>query len=109
MVKITKEQIEKIRELKSKGLTHLAIAKELGINTSTVFYWLSEENRRKVIEKIKSRFRILSPESKKIIFNSRREYQKNYCFKRYKEDEAFRAKVKERSRLWKRKKLAKIV
>ena len=91
---------QKIMELKEKGKKIIEISKELGVATSTVRYHLNPDYRKQLIETGKLKFKNLTPEQRKEYNLSRKEYNKNYQRRRYKEDPEFRLKkiemVKER-------------
>lgn len=49
--KITKEEIEKARELRATGLSQQKIADQLGLTRNQVQYWTNDESRKKQREK----------------------------------------------------------
>lgn len=91
---ITKETKNKIVNLRKKGLTLAVIAKQLGLSTSTVAYHSSADYKKKSIARaIKNQ----KP-------RDRREYNRIYQAKRYKNDLEFREKMKKDNREnWQRK------
>lgn len=92
--KITKEVIEKMRELKSKGYSYTQISFKLRVNTQTILYHLNEKYREK---RKKSSRKIMKKRYKKLRGDeNRKEYARNYCRKRYKNDVEFREKQKKR-------------
>jgi predicted transcriptional regulator len=104
-MKLTKEQIELMKKLFEEGKKQMEIVKELNINQSTVNYWLSIRERR--IKKVKEYNKNLSKEKKKEIYRNQYPYRKKYFRDRYRKDEEFRNKVKERARLYQRRKREK--
>lgn len=94
---------DKIQELRSKGKSIREIHKELGIAECLVQYYYNNDARKKRIRKAVDYFKSLPIERKKIAYSKRKDYLREYMRKRYNEDEVFRNKIKERSRLWKRK------
>jgi len=100
-MKLTKEQIEEIKLLKGKK-SSFEIAKDFGVSQSAIIYWSS--NREKSIQRAKEYTKNLSKEKKKELYDMQREYQKVYRKNRYKIDQEFREKIKERSREYKRRK-----
>jgi predicted transcriptional regulator len=107
-MKITQEQIEQIRKLNSEGKNQREIAKELGIWQSRVSYWISEDVRKNRSISAMKRFNRLTEQQKKACYLSRRDYNKKYMSRRYREDEKFRNTIKERSKIWKRKNYKKV-
>lgn len=94
-MKRTKEQIEKIKELKEKGENMRDISKKLNIPESTVHYYCDEKYKIKEIERTKKRFKEVGDTRDKEKY---RKYQREYHSRRYNEDPEFREKVKERNR-----------
>jgi predicted transcriptional regulator len=97
-MKITKEQIERMKVLKAAGIKQNAIALELGITQGVVSYYIGNGTREKRIKSSIERFKGLSQENKKKVYQSRKEYIRNYMRNRYKNDSVFREKIKERNR-----------
>jgi hypothetical protein len=102
-MKINKEKIAKIRELRKEGKTYVEIAKIMNMWESQVIYWASEEDRKKKIKRARDHFRNLSPEQKKVYYQSRKEYITKYVFDRYNNDPVFREKAKARQREYERR------
>lgn len=78
-MKLTKEQIEKIQELKEKGLRPYQIAKELNLKFQTVLYHYNEEFRKKAIK----RNLIYQKKNPPKRTDKLREYQREYHKARY--------------------------
>lgn len=70
------------------------ISIELNIKYSTIQYYYNPRYREKAIERSKKRLKRLGDTRNK---EKRRQYQKDYQSRRYKEDKEFREKQKERS------------
>jgi hypothetical protein len=101
-MKLTKEQIELIKKLYSEGKKQIEIVKEMNLPQSQVNYWTT--SRESKIERMVKYNRNLSKEKKREIYLKQYPYRKKYFLDRYKNDEEFRNKVKERSRLYQKKK-----
>jgi len=108
-MKLTKEQINKIRNLNNEGLKQMEIANQLGISQKTVSYWLSDENKRKeIIQKACKAFKSKSLSERQRIYKRRLPYLRNYQRKRYNEDKEFRErKLIEVKKAYKKKKKEK--
>ena len=100
-MKITIEKRELIKALRANGMKQKEIASRLGISQRAISYWTNEVNRSNSIKRARINFNRLTEEDKRKIYAGRREYNRLYMNKRYKEDEEFRNKIKERSRIWK--------
>ena len=103
MTRLTKEQIENIKELSNKGIKQEDIAKEVGTTQSMVSYYSSEETRKNRIESSTKRFNSLSKEEKHKIYVSRRNYNKEYNKRKYNSDSLYRKKIIERVIKWRKK------
>ena len=103
-MRITKEQIELMRKMYSQGKTQMELAKELKIPQSKVSYWVGKKTRETSIKNAKERFNRLTPKQKREYYQSRREYNRIYMNNRYRNDPDFKNKIRERSKIWKRKK-----
>lgn len=88
MPKLSREQKEQIKKLQKEGVSQRKIAKFLGINRTSVQYNLSENFRKKALERERKHRKNLSPQKKK----ERSEKQAVYYKRRYHEDEVFRRK-----------------
>ena len=99
-MRISIEQINKIKELYNSGMKQIDIAKELNIKKSAVSYWV--QGRDKEIKRNVENYKKKSKEEKKLIQQNNKEYQRNYHKERYWKDEVFRNKVKENARNYKR-------
>ena len=95
-MKITKKQINKIRDLKEKGKIISEIVKIIKIPRSTVTYYFNDDYKEKQIERSKD---YLNKNGDKRNKDNYREYQKNYHRDRYNNDKEYREKVKERNRI----------
>jgi prenyltransferase beta subunit len=75
MKKLTKEEIESIKEL-IKIKTSREIAKLFNVSQNAIIYWTT--NREKILKRNIERYRKKSKEEKKRICEKQREYQKVY-------------------------------
>lgn len=97
MNKLTKQQIEEIKKIYSEGIKDMyQIAKDFKVSQPCVHYWI--KSRDKVLERVKKRVKNLTKEQKKLIYQKKKEYLKNYLRERYQNDPVFREKIKERNR-----------
>jgi len=97
---LTQEQINKIQELGKKGKFAAEIGRIMNLNKTTVAYWLS--NREKVKKSNIERYKNKSPQEKRMIYESQKEYQREYHKNRYWSDEVFREKCKKLAREYKK-------
>ena len=79
-MKITKEQIKQIKQLKEKGKKQIEISKELEIPNSTVQYYFSDRQKEKTKERSKKRYKEKGDTRDKEHY---KEYQRIYQNKRY--------------------------
>ncbi len=96
-MKLTKNQINKIRELKNNDEKVVDIAKKLKISISTVSYWTNEESRLKQNRRSTQRFKSKTLTERRKIYRQRLPYLRDYQYRRYNDDETFREKQKRRS------------
>ena len=101
MPKLSKEQIESIKKLSNEGKRQFEIVKELNIPQTIVNYWVSSRERQ--INYSKNRVKSLSKKERQEIYKRQYPYRKKYFMERYKNDEEFRNKVKERMKLYQRR------
>jgi DeoR/GlpR family transcriptional regulator of sugar metabolism len=87
-----------ILELNQKGIKVPEIARQLNVSKTTIFYHLNPRYKQLMLERGKKHFQSLSREQRDKYNESRREYNKDYQSKRYKNDLVFREKTKERAR-----------
>lgn len=102
-MKITQEQIEKIKKLREEGKSQKEISEILNIPKSTVQYWSNEEIRERNIKRGIELYKNLSEEEKKERNKKQREYRRNYYRNRYHNDEEYRRRRIELSKNWKKK------
>lgn len=93
-MKLTKKQIEKIKELLKAGKNPNEIAKLLGVARNTILWHMDKEYRTN----LNSYYRKVKRHLK------RKDYQREYHKKRYTEDQEFREKQIERSKEQRRRK-----
>lgn len=108
--KLTKEQVEKIKELLKNQVTQVEIAKMFGVSQKTVSYWSNNDLKRKAISKkqIES-FRKKPLDKRREIYKKRLPYLREYFRKRYGSDSLFREKVKLRVSKYYKSKRIKLV
>lgn len=97
MKRLTKQQIELIKELKAKGLIVKEIASKVKCSIDAVTYHTNDNYRNyKKGEYARSKYRHLTKQEKKIRYNKSKEYFKEYFKNRYHNDLEFRNKHLER-------------
>ena len=96
-MKLTKNQINKIRELRNQGEKVEDIAKKFNTTKSTVTYWTNDESRLKSNQRDINKFKKLTLKERQEIYKKRLPYLTEYQRKRYNGDETFREKKKKRS------------
>lgn len=101
-MKVTKEQIKRMKELRKEGLSFRKIATIMGIKWGTVGYHLDKESRKKSWKKY---WYGLPIEKRRKIRKRYHPYIREYQKRRYQEDEEYREKQKQRVKeYYKRKK-----
>jgi len=95
-MKLTDEQKKHMDELKKEGLNNNQISLRLGINYSSVQYYLNEKYREKVKTKNKENYKEYYRKNKEKILEKTRDYRRDYMRKRYQQDPEFRKKQIER-------------
>jgi hypothetical protein len=95
-MKLSQQQIQEINDLVKDGIIQVTLVKKFNVSQGTVSYWTNERYRNKRRLKAKEYFNKIPISKKKQIYESRKEYMKNYMRNRYKLDEIFRNKQKER-------------
>ncbi len=93
MNKLTPNQIKEIKEQSEKTTRELAI--EFNVSHSAIAYHL---NKEVVLANQKKWWNNLSPERKKIYYDKRKPYMKNYMKNKYQTDPEYREKKKEEQR-----------
>jgi len=101
-MRITEDLKSKILELRKEGLTYEQISVKLNIKLNQVVYWIKDKYRERVKELNKPKNKIYYYKNKEKINLKRREYNKIYYKNKYKTDEVFREKQKQRSREYKK-------
>jgi len=97
-MRITKEQISEMKKLSKSGKKYSEIAKQMNISPVVVAYHLDGKYKIKLIERARKYRDKMSDEEKKRIYESQKEYRKQYFKDRYHSDEEFREKHKARCR-----------
>ena len=95
-MKLNKEQIIKIRELRKQELGLKEIAIKFKVSIPTILYHADESYRQKTINGVKRNWAKKSKSQRSEVYKTRNEYMKNYMKHRYNTDEKFREKAKER-------------
>jgi len=96
-MKLTKNQIKQIRELRNNGEKVEDIAKKFNTTKSTITYWTNDESRLKSNKRDIEKFRKLTLKERQEIYKKRLPYLTEYQRNRYNGDEMFREKQKRRS------------
>ena len=96
MVKLTKEQIAEIIKLYSEGKTSIELAKMFNVSQPTILYHVNPKIKSRAIQISNVKYKSLSPEEKQVRRLKRKEYFTAYMRNRYKNNEEFRNKHKER-------------
>jgi len=94
-MKVTKEQISKIKELKQQGKKIVEISRELNIPYKIVCYYSNEKSREKYIERAKKYQKESKLNRDK---KNYREYQREYHKKRYETNLQYREYIKKKNR-----------
>ena len=92
--KVTYEMKEQIRILRNKGISLVEIGKDLGIASSTVAYHSSEDYKKKTITR----------SIKNAKPRDRKDYNRKYQSEKYKNNEAYRERIKRDNRVNQKKK-----
>ena len=109
-MKLTKEDIEKIKALTIAGKKQIEIAKEMDLPPTTVGYWANETTRENTKKRARKNSKIkwdnLTEEEHEIKRLKRRKYMRKYIIHRYRTDKEFCEKQKARmrdyqKRMWK--------
>ena len=105
-MKITKEEILAIKELKEKGDSIRSIAEVLGVSHSTIAYHLDKD---KIRRNQKKWWNNLPKERKKEYYDRRKDYLAKYMKNKYNSDPEFREKKKASQRDYYKNKFAEVV
>ena len=95
MNKLTKEQIKEIKESSEVGKTTRELAIEFNVSHSTIAYHL---NKEVILNNQKKWWNKLSKERKKVYYDKRKDYLRNYMKEKYNSDPEYREKKKEMQR-----------
>ena len=106
-MKLTKEQIIEMNELKSKGKTFLEIAKVFNVSISCVQYHTDLKFKELAKNNSKEVYRNLPIEKRKELAKKHLGYQRVYQSKRYHSDELFRKKMIEANKICNKKRREK--
>lgn len=97
-MKVTQNQITKMRKLRRKGEKIEDIAKKFKVSNQTITYWTNDESRKKANKKRIENFASLTLKQRKKIYKNRLPYLTDYQRKRYNKDKTFREKKKKCSK-----------
>ena len=103
MKRINNQQKELMKKLREQGKSYRAIGKELGFNHNTILYHLNEKIRKKRIKENVERFRKKPLEERRKEYAKRKDYIRNYQANKYKTNEEFRIKERERVKKYQRR------
>jgi len=103
-MKLTKKQIEKIRELSKEGKSQTEISRMMNIPPSTIRYWMNEEARVDNIERAKGWYKNQSEDKRTEMNLKKKDYRQNYYKQKYWKDEEYRKKRIEYSKKYNHKK-----
>lgn len=101
-MKLTKKQIEKIKEMKAEGISEYVIADKFKVNQRTINYHTNEQSKKNTIQAAIKRFKNLPFKKRQEIYQKRKEYQREYRKRRYHNDPKFREKLKKTSKNYKK-------
>jgi len=101
MNKLTKEQIEEIKERYGIESTLQKLAEEYEVSVSTISYHINKDKHK---EKYKRYWINMPIEKRKKAFDRIKNYQREYRRNRYQNDEEYRNKQREYQRNYKRDK-----
>lgn len=105
MKKLTKEQVIEIKKLYAKGkTTQVELAKQFKVSQDTIRYHVCENYKKKRIDSKREKYQNTPKELRISSCKKYPEYYRDYFRVRYKNDEVFREKQKERARNYKREK-----
>lgn len=105
-MKLTKEQIDKIKELKNKGITYKKIAEELNVSVQTINYHLNAKTRDYLISKSKEFYKNLPLEKRRELAKKHIPYQRVYQKNKYHTNELFRNKMIEANKISNKKRFS---
>lgn len=91
-MRLTKKQIEEIKEMREKGKTIAEIADAFDVAVLTVFYHLNPHYKIKLRDYARKRYKKMSREAKRRLFAKRKAYQSKYHRERYTNDPIFRSR-----------------
>lgn len=97
-MRITKEQVIEMKKLSKNGKKYIEISKHMNISPVVVAYHLEEKYKIKLLERARKYRDKMSDNEKKRIYESQKDYRKQYFKDRYHSDEEFREKHKARCR-----------
>jgi len=103
-MRITNKQIKEIEKLGKEGKKQSEVANILKINVSTVWYHIDPERKKKKIQEQIDYFRSKSLKERQRVYKQKTDYLREYMKKRYKTDEDFRERMKQRSRDYQKRK-----
>jgi hypothetical protein len=96
MVRLSKSQVAELIKLYSEGTTVKELVIKYGVSQPTICYHINPEVKKKTIERTTKNFKLKTPEQRKLLTQSRKEYLKAYMKRRYHSDPVFRQKCIDR-------------
>lgn len=102
-MKLTKEQIKQIKELRTNGELIKNLAKQFKVTITTIRWHTNESFRRKFLDYQSKRLKNMSNEKWEKYLESKREYQRIYHKNKYQNDPIFRSKQLNRMKNGKKK------
>lgn len=105
-MRLNQEKINKIKELKEKGLSHKKVAEELSISIQTVNYHINPKTKEYSINKSKEFYKKLPLEKKRELAEKHRPYQRIYQKNKYHTNELFRNKMIEANKISQKKRIS---
>ena len=100
MIKLTKKQVEDLKNDFKNEVTVTQLALKYNISKGLVCYHTNEDFNKRAKERSIKSFKNKSPEQKKQLYLSRKDYIKNYMRTRYNSDPKFRESILQRSRAY---------
>ncbi|MCK9429491.1 MAG: hypothetical protein M0R17_05765 [Candidatus Omnitrophica bacterium] len=91
-MKLTKEQINEIKQMRMEGRKQNDIKEKFNVSLSTIQYHTNEKTKNGVKERAKNYSKNLTKDKKNEIYNKKKEYSKKYQKNKYNTDEIFRLK-----------------
>jgi hypothetical protein len=104
MKKLNEQQIKEIKELAKNGVSYREISRRFGVKLEAIKYHLLPEFKERAKELNRLRYKKMSSQEKRIYFDKKKKYQREYHRNRYNNDKEFRNKQIERAKEYQKKK-----